>query len=36
MRGAVRTFEPQMAEAPRQARLAGWQAAIGSVLGGGA
>jgi glycerol kinase len=33
MRGAVRTFEPRMAEAPRRARLAGWQAAIGSVLG---
>jgi glycerol kinase len=35
MRGPVRTFEPLMAEAPRRARLAGWQAAIGSVLGRG-
>jgi len=32
MRGAVRTFKPEMAEAARGERLAGWQAAVASVL----
>ncbi|MEA3011504.1 MAG: glycerol kinase [Sphingomonadales bacterium] len=33
MRGAVRRFEPAMAEATRAARLAGWTKAVAAVLG---
>jgi glycerol kinase len=33
MRGAVRRFEPAMAEAVRAARLAGWKKAVAGVLG---
>ena len=32
MRGAVRRFEPAMAEAVRAARLAGWEKAVAAVL----
>jgi glycerol kinase len=33
MRGEVRVFEPQLDDAAREARLAGWQAAVKAVLG---
>ncbi|HEV7658926.1 MAG TPA: glycerol kinase [Allosphingosinicella sp.] len=33
MRGAVRRFEPAMAEATRSGRLAGWKKAVAAVLG---
>jgi glycerol kinase len=33
MRGAVRRFQPQMAEESRAARLAGWSDAVAKVLG---
>jgi glycerol kinase len=33
MRGAVRRFEPAMAEAVRSGRLAGWKKAVAAVLG---
>ncbi|KQM64877.1 glycerol kinase [Sphingomonas sp. Leaf17] len=32
MRGDVERFEPTMASTPRDARLAGWKAAVGSVV----